>query len=129
MFSPVHLFSSFAVKDLKQARNFYSETLGLKVSEDKDMGLLELKLDGKNRIMIYPKDDHRPATYTVLNLVVKNIDDAVEELDKRGVSFEKYEGFEQEASGIARANEYGPSIAWFKDPSGNILAVLEDKEI
>ncbi len=129
MFKAVNVFSSFAVKDLKKAKDFYSKSLGLKVAEEKQMGLLNLELGKGNRVMVYPKPDHKPANYTMLNLVVKNIDQAVADLTKRGVKFEKYKGFGQEPNGIARGGPgRGPDIAWLKDPSGNIVAVLEDSK-
>ena len=116
-------FSGFAVKDIDKAQTFYAETLGLDVS--KDDGLLTLKLAGGRDTLIYEKPDFEPATYTVLNFPVEDIDSAVDELTRRGVSFEHYEGFEQDEKGIWRGEE-GPPIAWFKDPEGNILAVLEE---
>src|SRR5919108_3202512 len=118
-------FSGFAVDDLDRAREFYEGTLGLDVAED-DMGVLTLKLAGDRPTLIYPKPDFTAATYTILNFPVENIEDAVDELVSRGVRFEGYDGFEQDAKGIAR-DRNGPPIAWFKDPAGNILGVL-DKE-
>jgi len=114
-------FSSFAVDDLQKARQFYGETLGLKTSEQN--GLLTLHLAGDRDTMVYPKPDYTPATYTVLNFQVDDIDKAVDELAGRGVQFARYDGFEQDAKGIQRGS--GPLIAWFKDPAGNVLAVLE----
>ena len=116
-------FSGFAVPDIGKAKEFYTKTLGLKVTEDH--GLLTLHLVGGNNVLIYPKPDHVPATFTVLNFPVENVDRAVEELRERGVRFEKYEGREikTDEKGIMRGN--GPTIAWFKDPAGNILSVLE----
>jgi catechol 2,3-dioxygenase-like lactoylglutathione lyase family enzyme len=114
-------FSGFAVPDLEAARRFYGETLGLEVSEDND--LLALHLAGDRPTMIYPKPDFEPATYTILNFPVEDVEAAVDELTSRGVEFEKYDGFGQDEKGIAR--EPGPPIAWFKDPAGNILAVLQ----
>lgn len=116
-------FSGFAVPDLKQAREFYEGTLGLRVSEDH--GLLNLHLAGGRDTLVYAKPDHAPATYTILNFAVQDIDEAVRDLGARGVEFERYDGFEQDESGISRTEE-GPPIAWFRDPAGNILAVLED---
>jgi len=123
MLGNVETFSSFAVDDLDRAREFYADTLGLKVS-DGPMGVLSLDPDGGRSILVYPKPDFTPATYTVLNFIVDDVDAAVDELGGRGVRFERYEGFEQDAKGIAR-DAGSPSIAWFKDPAGNILAVLE----
>jgi catechol 2,3-dioxygenase-like lactoylglutathione lyase family enzyme len=114
-------FSGFAVDDLDRAREFYEGTLGLEVSLDD--GLLTLKLAGDRPTLVYPKPDFTPATYTILNFPVENIDVAVDELASRGVRFERYEEFEQDEKGISR--DAGPPIAWFKDPAGNILSVLE----
>jgi predicted enzyme related to lactoylglutathione lyase len=119
-------FSGFAVPDLEAAKKFYGETLGVDVGEDL-MGMLVLKLGGGTNVFVYVKPDHEPAVFTILNFPVEDIDQAVDELTKRGVTFERYEGFEQDEKGIARPNEEnpGPPIAWFKDPAGNILSVLE----
>jgi catechol 2,3-dioxygenase-like lactoylglutathione lyase family enzyme len=115
-------FSGFAVPDLKEARAFYEGTLGLRVSEEHD--LLTLHLAGDRDTLVYPKPDHVPATYTILNFSVDDVEAAVDELEKRGVHFERYEGFDQDERGISR-DPNGPPIAWFKDPAGNILSVLE----
>jgi catechol 2,3-dioxygenase-like lactoylglutathione lyase family enzyme len=114
-------FSGFAVKDLAAARAFYAETLGLPVSDDN--GMLRLGVGGGTQTLVYAKPDHEPATYTILNFPVDDIDAAVDELSKRGVEFERYDGMKQEANGVMRAG--GPPIAWFTDPSGNILSVLQ----
>jgi catechol 2,3-dioxygenase-like lactoylglutathione lyase family enzyme len=114
-------FSGFAVDDLQQARAFYGETLGLKVTEEHE--LVTLHLAGDRPTLIYPKPDFVPATYTILNFPVDDIVRAVDELTARGVTFERYDGFEQDEKGIARGE--GPDIAWFKDPAGNILSVLQ----
>ena len=126
MLARARAFSSFSVDDLARAKDFYGATLGLEVAEIEGMEILELRLAGGTRTMIYPKPDHMPATYTVLNFEVDDIDAAVGELGKRGVQFERYElpGITTDEQGIARGPE-GPAIAWFKDPAGNILAVLE----
>jgi len=119
-------FSSFAVDDVAKARDFYSDTLGLRVTEVPDMGpLLTLHLTGGRDVMLYEKSDFSPATYTVLNFEVGDLDAVVDDLAGRGVAFERYDGFEQDDKGIARG-PVGPAIAWFTDPAGNILAVLED---
>jgi len=119
-------FSSFAVEDLSKARAFYGDTLGLKISAPgSEMPLLSLELAGGRSTMIYEKPDFMPATYTVLNFQVEDIDSAVNELTARGVRFERYEGFGQDEKGIARGSE-GPPIAWFEDPAGNVLSVLEE---
>ena len=122
------VFSSFSTDDLKKSEEFYSQTVGLKVEEDKTMGLLKLHLPGGTTVMVYPKDNHEPAAFTVLNLVVDDIDTAVDNLSAKGVKFETYEGFKQDAKGIARSDkpEAGPSIAWFKDPAGNVISVIND---
>jgi catechol 2,3-dioxygenase-like lactoylglutathione lyase family enzyme len=118
-------FSGFAVDDIDTAKDFYGETLGLRTSVlDAENGLLSLHLAGDRDTLVYRKPDHAPATYTILNFRVDNIDEAVDELASRGVEFERYEGFEQDEKGVARGP--GPSIAWFKDPAGNILSVLQD---
>jgi catechol 2,3-dioxygenase-like lactoylglutathione lyase family enzyme len=123
MFAQTKAFSGFAVPDLEQAREFYEGTLGLNVSEDDD--LLILNLAGGRDTLVYPKPDHEPATYTILNFQVDDIDDAVDQLTQRGVQFERYDGLEQDEKGISR-DPAGPPIAWFTDPAGNILSVLED---
>jgi predicted enzyme related to lactoylglutathione lyase len=118
-------FSGFAVDDIDTAKDFYGETLGLRTSVlDAENGLLSLHLAGDRDTLVYRKPDHAPATYTILNFPVDDIDEAVAQLASRGVEFERYEGFEQDEKGIARGP--GPSIAWFKDPAGNILSVLQD---
>lgn len=118
-----HGFSGFAVADLEATKKFYGETLGLDIQEQGEMGLLSLTLPGGAEVMIYPKPDHVPAVFTILNLAVEDIDVAVDELTARGVVFLRYDGFEQDDKGIARGGE--PQIAWFTDPAGNILAVLK----
>jgi len=121
MFTNTPAFSGFAVDDLDAARAFYGETLGLNVS-DGPMGVLSLDLADGRSIMVYPKPDFTPATYTILNFPVDDVDAAVDELTSRGVEMERYEGFDQDEKGIARGE--GPDIAWFTDPAGNILSVL-----
>jgi catechol 2,3-dioxygenase-like lactoylglutathione lyase family enzyme len=123
MFKDTPTFSSFAVDDLDAAQSFYGETLGLRVTKE-EMGFLTLHLVGGQRpTMIYPKPDFTPATYTILNFDVDDVDAAVDELSSRGVEFERYDGFDQDEKGVARGE--GPDIAWFKDPAGNTLAVLK----
>jgi catechol 2,3-dioxygenase-like lactoylglutathione lyase family enzyme len=119
-------FSGFAVPDIAKAKEFYGETLGLKVSDDH--GVLTLHLAGGNNVLIYPKPNHVPATFTVLNFPVDDVDRAVDELSKRGVRFKIYEmpDIKTDKKGIMRGR--GPTIAWFKDPAGNILSVLEPTE-
>jgi catechol 2,3-dioxygenase-like lactoylglutathione lyase family enzyme len=123
MFESTKAFSGFAVPDLGAARKFYEGTLGLRVSEEHD--LLTLHLAGGRDTLVYPKPDHAPATYTILNFVVDDVEKTVDGLTTRGVRFERYEGFEQDEKGISRSAD-GPVIAWFTDPAGNILAVLEE---
>jgi catechol 2,3-dioxygenase-like lactoylglutathione lyase family enzyme len=118
-------YSGFAVDDPAKAREFYGDTLGLNVSVlDEANGLLTLHLAGDRDTVIYQKPDFAPATYTILNFPVNDVEKAVDELSGRGVSFERYEGFEQDERGIARGP--GPDIAWFKDPAGNILSVHQE---
>ncbi|MER6254479.1 VOC family protein [Streptomyces sp. NPDC001584] len=124
MFENSRAFSGFAVDDLEKAKEFYGTTLGLSVSEDQEMGLLRLDLAGGTAVMVYPKEDHRPAAYTILNFPVDDVERAVDELTARGVAFERYEGFEADAKGIVHGEDGMPTIAWFKDPAGNILSVL-----
>jgi catechol 2,3-dioxygenase-like lactoylglutathione lyase family enzyme len=123
MLAESNAFSSFAVDDLDKAQEFYGNTLGLKTSVPLEGVLLSLELKGGRNTMIYLKPDFTPATYTILNFEVDDVEKAVDELSSRGVSFEQYEGFDQDDKGISRGQ--GPPIAWFKDPAGNILAVLE----
>jgi catechol 2,3-dioxygenase-like lactoylglutathione lyase family enzyme len=122
MLSNTPAFSGFAVPDIDAARDFYANTLGLEVT-DEDMGVLTLHLAGDRPTLVYPKPDHTPATYTILNFQVEDIDTAIDELSSRGIVFERYEGFPQDEKGVMRGN--GPDIAWFKDPAGNILAVIQ----
>ena len=123
MFGNTKAFSGFSVDDLEAAKKFYGEVLGLKTSEH--YGLLTLHLAGGRDTLVYPKPDHAPATYTILNFAVDDIDAAVAELISRGVELEKYDGVGQDDKGINRGG--GPYIAWFKDPAGNILAVLQER--
>jgi catechol 2,3-dioxygenase-like lactoylglutathione lyase family enzyme len=121
MLSDSRAFSGFSSNDIPKAKDFYSRTLGLDVREEN--GMLTLHLAGGGTVLIYPKDNHEPASFTVLNFPVQNIEEEVDSLAKAGVQFERYEGASQDERAIQR--EYGPPIAWFKDPAGNILAVLE----
>ncbi len=126
MLSNSKAFSGFSVDDLQKAKQFYGEVLGLKTA-DNPMGLLELHLPNNNPIVIYSKPNHEPATFTVLNFPVEDVEKVVDELTKKGVQFEQYEGdIKTDEKGISRDNG-GPTIAWFKDPAGNILSVLEPK--
>ena len=121
MFTNTKAFSGFAVDDVDKAREFYSETLGLEVSEEN--GILTLHVAGDRPTIVYPRPNHTPAQYTILNFPVDDIDQAVDDLTARGVRFERYEGFDQDERGIMRAE--GPPIAWFKDPAGNVLSVIK----
>ena len=114
-------FSGFSAADIEAARAFYADVLGVPVIAE--MGALNLELAGGQRVFIYPKENHEPATFTVLNFEVPDIDRAVDELSSRGVKFERYEGMDQDAKGVMRDN--GPLIAWFKDPAGNIMSVIQ----
>ena|SRR5215212_2583418 len=117
-------FSGFSVPDIEAARQFYGDTLGLRTEVNQEMGgMLTLHLGGGKDVVVYPKPDHAPATYTVLNFPVDDVDREVDELAAKGVRFERYEGFEQDEKGIARG--MGPAIAWFTDPAGNVLSVLQ----
>ena len=121
MFTNTKAFSGFAVPDVDQAREFYGGVLGIETSTEH--GLMTLHIAGDRATLVYPKPDHEPATYTILNFPVDDIDAAVDALADRGVQFERYEGSGQDERGIMR--DQGPPIAWFKDPAGNILSVLQ----
>jgi catechol 2,3-dioxygenase-like lactoylglutathione lyase family enzyme len=123
MFANTKAYSGLAVSDLQAARKFYGETLGLPTSEE--YGLMWLHLAGGRDTLVYQQADPTPASYTILNFEVDDIDQAVDKLAARGVRFERYEGFEQDNKGVSR--EQGPYIAWFKDPSGNVLSVLQER--
>jgi catechol 2,3-dioxygenase-like lactoylglutathione lyase family enzyme len=122
MLGDARAYSGFAVDDLDKAREFYAGTLGLRTSEDH--GLMWLHLAGGRDTLVYPQPDATPASYTILNFEVDDIDEAVDALVARGVQFERYEEVEQDGKGIARGD--GPDIAWFKDPAGNVLSVLRE---
>ena len=127
MFTPKSAFSGFSVNDLNKAREFYAQTLGLSVDQESERLLIHLP--GGGTVFAYPKNDHQPATFTILNFRVDDIDQAVDELTQRGVQFEHYAQIPHiDAKGImrGRAHKMGPDIAWFADPAGNILAVLQD---
>jgi catechol 2,3-dioxygenase-like lactoylglutathione lyase family enzyme len=122
MFKDTKAFSGFSVDDIAAAKKFYGDTLGLEVAEQNE--LLSLKVAGDRPTLVYPKGkDHEPANYTILNFPVDDVEAAVTALTERGVTMEQYEGLEQDEKGIFRGE--GPLIAWFKDPAGNVLAVLE----
>jgi catechol 2,3-dioxygenase-like lactoylglutathione lyase family enzyme len=122
MLTDSHAYSGFSSNNVPATKAFYADTLGLEVTEEN--GMLTLHLAGGGTVLVYPKDDHQPATYTCLNFPVADIDATVDELTSLGVTFERYEGASQDERGVAR--EYGPPIAWFKDPAGNILSVIEE---
>lgn len=124
MFRDSHAYSGFSVNDIPKAKAFYGETLGLEVTEEN--GMLTLHMATGGRVLIYPKDDHEPATFTILNFPVDNIDAAVDKLTGQGIAFERYPDSGQDERGINR--QWGPPIAWFKDPAGNILSVLQESE-
>lgn len=128
MFADTKAYSGFATDDLEQAQEFYGQTLGLRTSVVVEGELLALHLAGDRDTLVYLKPDFTPATYTILNFPVDDIDKAVDQLVARGVEFERYEGFGQDEKGISRglAKGEGPDIAWFKDPAGNILSVLKE---
>jgi predicted enzyme related to lactoylglutathione lyase len=128
MFKNTKAFGSFSVNNIEKAKEFYGKTLGLKVTQDTEMeGILNLHIEGGLELIIYPKPNHTPAAFTILNFPVTNIENAVAELTKRGVIFEQYEGdLKTDEKGIFRGG--GPLIAWFKDPAGNILSVLEQSK-
>lgn len=119
MLASSEAFSGFSVDDVPRAQQFYGETLGIEVSEDN--GMLTLRIAGGRPVLVYPKPDHTPATFTILNFPVDDIDTAVSALAARGVEFERYEWTDEQ--GVQR--QYGPPIAWFKDPAGNILSVIQ----
>ena len=129
MFKNSHAFSSFSVDDLAKAKSFYTDTLGLEVSETPEG--LGLEIAGGGSVFLYPKPDHAAAVFTVLNFPVDDIDEAVDQLRSKNVKFESYGGdIETDEKGVFRGADQegmGPNIAWFKDPAGNILSVVEDK--
>jgi predicted enzyme related to lactoylglutathione lyase len=125
MFRDADTFNSFSTNDLDESQKFYGETLELEVTKDEPMGFLTLRLANGGTTVIYPKDDHVPATFTILNFVVKDIDEAVDWLNGRGVQFEQYGGeMATDEKGVMRGD--GPTIAWFKDPAGNVLSIVEN---
>jgi catechol 2,3-dioxygenase-like lactoylglutathione lyase family enzyme len=126
MFRDTTAFSGFGVNDIEAARAFYRDKLGVETKDLGDGSMFELHLPGtKANVLVYPRPEHEPAEYTILNFQVKDVDAAVEQLTKQGVPMARFEGFDQDAKGIMRDN--GPTIAWFRDPAGNILSVLEDQ--
>jgi catechol 2,3-dioxygenase-like lactoylglutathione lyase family enzyme len=126
MFENAQAFSGFAVPDIDEAQRFYGETLGVKTEVyDEENGLLALHLAGGRDVLVYRKPDFTPATYTILNFQVDDVEAAVDELTGRGVEFERYDDFDQDEKGINQGP--GPKIAWFRDPAGNILSVIEQQ--
>ena len=125
MFKHTKAFSGFSADDLQKAKRFYQETLGLEVTEEA-MGILTLHFEGGGKVIVYPKPNHVPATFTVLNFPVADVEKAVDELTAKGVQFEQYDfgKMKTDKKGIVRG--YGPTIAWFKDPAGNIMSLLEE---
>lgn len=121
MFKDNNAFSGFAVNDIDAAKAFYHDTLGMDVSDE---GILKLRIANGSHVIVYPKENHTPATFTVLNFPVPDVEAAVDTLVAKGVTFEKYEGMPQDDKGIMRGN--GPDIAWFTDPAGNILSVIAE---
>jgi predicted enzyme related to lactoylglutathione lyase len=124
MFTPSKAFSGFSVDDISRAKQFYGETLGLKVN-DEAMGVISIQLESGGTVMAYPKDNHVPATFTILNFAVDDVESAVDDLNARGVTTKIYDDSDlpTDAKGISRGD--GPDIAWFKDPAGNVLSVLK----
>ena len=128
MFADTKAFTGFSVDDIEIAKKFYGDTLGIRVSEA-GMGNVALHLAGGNDVLIYPKDNHVPATFTILNFEVADIDKAIDQLVERGVTIERYDGMAQDEKGVMRGLEHdmGPNIAWFTDPAGNVLSVLQSE--
>jgi predicted enzyme related to lactoylglutathione lyase len=127
MFKDTKAYSGFSVDDMQKAREFYNGTLGIAISES-EMGVMTLNIAGGADIIVYPKPNHEPATFTILNFAVADVDKAVDELTRLGIKFEQYDfGYmKTDEKGIMRGNDRGPDIAWFKDPAGNILSVLKE---
>ncbi|MFN8113216.1 MAG: VOC family protein [Solirubrobacterales bacterium] len=125
MFEQTKAFSGFSVDDMDRAREFYGDTLGIEIEDVPPHGLIRLKIEGGNPILVYPKEDHEPATFTILNFPVADVEGTVASLRERGVEFQRYEGTQMETGedGIFRGG--GPLIAWFEDPAGNVLSVVE----
>jgi len=126
MFKNTKAFSGFSANDIQKAKEFYGDKLGIEVSENA-MGILTLHFKNGNDVIIYPKPNHQPATFTILNFPVPDVEQAVDELIKLGITFEQYdEPIKTNAKGVLKGNGNGPDIAWFKDPAGNILSVLQE---
>lgn len=129
LFKDTKAFSSFSVDDVQRAKEFYGQTIGLEVSESYGGRLLELHIDGVGNILIYPKVNHTPAAFTILNFPVDNLESTMDDLTKRGVRFEIYDedNLKTDEKGVSLGGE-GPKIAWFKDPAGDVLSVLEERK-
>lgn len=126
MFKDTKAFSGFSVNDMQKAKEFYQGKLGIEISEN-EMGIMTLHISGESKIIVYPKPNHEPATFTILNFPVADVEKTVDELIKAGITFEQYgEPIKTDAKGILRGDGRGPDIAWFKDPAGNILSVLKE---
>ncbi|ASU35391.1 VOC family protein [Mucilaginibacter xinganensis] len=127
MFKNTKAFSGFSVNDMQKAKDFYNGKLGISITENQ-MGIMTLKLAGGTDVVVYPKPNHEPATFTILNFAVADVDNAVDGLTQLGIKFEQYDfgDIKTDEKGIMRGNGYGPDIAWFKDPAGNILSVLKE---
>jgi len=126
MFKNTKAFSGFSVNDMQKAKEFYHGKLGIEVSEN-EMGIMTLHISGGSKIIVYPKPNHEPATFTILNFPVSDVEKTVDELIKAGITFEQYgEPIKTDAKGILRGDGRGPDIAWFKDPAGNVLSVLKE---
>lgn len=127
MFNTSKAFSSFSINNLEEAIEFYQDKLGIEIEEYNDMGgMFSLLLSKGNKVMIYPKgEDHVPANFTVLNFSVTDVEKTVDQLVAKGIKMEVYDGFNQDEKGISRG--MGPTLAWFKDPAGNVLSILEEK--
>jgi catechol 2,3-dioxygenase-like lactoylglutathione lyase family enzyme len=128
MFKDNHAFSGFSVDNLDKAQQFYGDVLGMDVTKE-PMGILSLKINKGTSVMIYPKDNHQPATFTILNIPVPDVEAAVDEMTAKGIEFITYDegDLKTDDKGIAAGDGQGPKIAWFKDPAGNILSVLEER--
>jgi len=128
MFGQTKAFSGYSVDDLRKAQQFYGEILGIEVSQEQEMSVLHLHIHGGYEVILYEKPNHEPATFTVLNFPVRNIEEVVKTLKSKGVKFESYDwpGFKTDADDIMRGN--GPTIAWFTDPASNILSVIETEK-
>lgn len=127
MFRDNQAFASYSVDDIDAARDFYADKLGLNAQKS-EMGTLDVKLAGGQTVMLYPKPNHQPATFTVLNVVVPDVEKAVDDLTAAGIEMERYDDnpdINQDSRGIARADRGGPALAWFTDPAGNVISVLE----